>query len=221
MAGFGDLLNKKKEKPIEQNLVSDTMFFGVSMLNIDYLPMISKDEQLKKYLEGVKEMNLMKRGWEFQYGSSRSWAGLCDVGVSTKGKSENKNIYISIEFTRGDENWKENMKPTIMHEIAHAIVREMFYFSPKFTMKELNEIDPDNLHSKGHGNIWKKICKTISGEDCQMYYKDFVETDFFKPFRYSCDYCGNQKYGNSRFFASRCSNCQKPILITDNVKIKK
>jgi predicted SprT family Zn-dependent metalloprotease len=197
------------------------MFFGVSMLNVDYLPILLKDGELKKYLQNDKEMNLMKRDWEFQYGSSRSWAGMCDVGETTKGKSEKKNIYISIEFTRGDANWKENMNPTIMHEISHAIVREMFYFSEHFKMSDLDRIDPDNKALKGHGTIWKKVCKAISGDDCQMYYRDFVETDFFKPFKYSCSYCGNEKYGNSRFFASRCSNCQKPILITDNVKIKK
>ena len=221
MAGFGDLLAKKKENPIEPNLVSDTMFYGVTMLNVDYLPMLLKDEELSKYLQKEKQMNLMKRGWEFQYGSSRSWAGLCDAGASTKGKSENKNIYISIEFTRGDENWKDNMRGTVMHEISHAIVREMFYFSATFNMSDLNEIDPTNKSEQGHGNIWKKVCKAISGEDCERFYKNFKQTEFFKPFKYSCSYCGDEKYGNSKFFASKCSKCQKQILVTENVKIKR
>jgi len=218
---FDDFVNKvsqpeKKEEPI----VKETIELGIRLTGKDFIEPIKKIKKLKKILEKVDSMNLYKRGWRFQFGKSREWAGLCSAAPSSVYKSkEGKNLFVSIDVVKGDDNWKDNMKSTIYHEIAHAIVREIFYYpeSPS-TILTLDKIDSDHIPSKGHGEIWRLVCAAIveKGVVCTQYYKPIVENNYFKKFRYICSDCGNKGYGNSKFFAARCSKCQKKILVVTN-----
>jgi predicted SprT family Zn-dependent metalloprotease len=219
---FEDFVNKvsQQDKKIEP-IVKETMDLATELTAKDFIEPIKKIKKLKKILEKVDSMNLYKRGWRFQYGSSKEWAGLCSAEPSSVYKSkENKNLFVSVEVVKGDDNWKDNMKSTIYHEIAHAIVREIFFYkeSPS-NIDTLNKIDSDHRPSKGHGEIWRLVCAAIveKGVVCTQFYKPIVENNYFKNFRYICSDCGNKGYGNSKFFASRCSNCKKSVLIVTNI----
>jgi hypothetical protein len=110
----------------------------------------------------------------------------------------------------------KNMKSVIYHEIAHAIVREIFN---GWTLQVLLlNIDPSHKINAGHGVIWKYVCDAIKEEQCvcEMFYSDFAQNDLFLPFRYCCVFCNNKQYGKTKFFAMRCSKCKSPITIENN-----
>jgi predicted SprT family Zn-dependent metalloprotease len=108
------------------------------------------------------------------------------------------------------------MKSVVYHEIAHAIVREMFDTLDKQIL--LSSLDPSHLQTKGHGEIWKMVCESIREEDCecQMYYTGMVANDLFLAFRYCCTFCGNKQYGKNKYFATKCSKCKSIIVIENN-----
>jgi predicted SprT family Zn-dependent metalloprotease len=214
-------ISKEIDTKPKNEIADQTLDLGMVLTAKDFIEPIKKIKQLKKILEKVDSMNLYKRGWRFQLGTSKEWAGLCSAAPSSVYKSkENKNLFVSIDVVKGDDNWKDNMKSTIYHEIAHAIVREIFYYpeSPS-TIATLDKIDSDHRPSKGHGEIWRLVCAAIveKGVVCTQYYKPIVENNYFKKFRYICTYCENKQYSNSKFFATRCSSCQKPIQVVTNI----
>ena len=223
---FEDFISKLESKGIEAEkpvfeIVDKTMQLGIEVVNTDFITQIKRIPKLKKILANVDEMNLYKRGWRFQFGTSRDWAGLCSAAPSSVYKSkENKNLFVSIEVVKGDDNWKDNMKSTIYHEAAHAIVREIFFYpeSPS-NIDVLYKMDSDHRPSKGHGDIWRSVCKSIivKGSECKTFYANMSTNNYFMKYRYICNSCSNKGYGNSPKFAERCSKCTKTIVVESNI----
>ena len=223
---FEDFISKLESKGIEAEkprfeIVDKTMDLALSVVSTDFITQIKRIPKLKKILANVDEMNLYKRGWRFQFGTSREWAGLCSSVESSVYKSKvNKNLFVSIEVVKGDDNWKDNMKSTIYHEVAHAIVKEIFSYSDSpSNIGVLSKIDSDHFPSKGHGDIWRAVCKSIivKGSECKTYYANMSKNDFFMKFRYICNICLNKGYGDSISFAERCSKCSAKIVVQSNV----
>lgn len=217
---FDDWLDKKDE-PEKQ--VVETILLANNLLNVDYLPKIkldfNSDEKHKYYLEyftQFKHLNLYKYGWIFQYGTSKQWAGLCSIEeTNIRASKKNRNLYVSIDYVKHDNNWEKNAKDIILHEIAHAIIFEVFYF--KNNGVDLESIDKYHTITNGHGELWSLICKTISdGKNCDIFYKDANLKESFKQYKYECFNCGNVEYGNFINFASKCSKCFKHIIIEKN-----
>jgi hypothetical protein len=211
----------KKMQPQNENkplpIVAETMKKGIELINVDYLNTLLSNEELKSFLQEEKQMNLYERGWRFQFGKSKQWAGLCDPRPESVLKSKDKNILVSIDFVKGDDNWQKNSINTILHEIAHAIVCEIFYFG-KFTFNDLKNLDPKHFKTKGHGEIWEKVCKTINPEgNCGVFYSDLRANDFFKNFRYFCINCKHKEYSDAPNFAKRCIKCFKPVIVEGNI----
>ena len=216
---FDDLGSNKSAK----DNTAETINLAQRLLDRDYLPMVKKyilsNQRYSDYLpffSEFKQINLFKEGWRFQLGTSKEWAGLCSVEqTDIKASKKARNLYVSIDFVKHDENWKQNATDTILHEIAHAIVREVFYFKGRDFM--LMELDPQNRLTQGHGRTWDMVCSAISGgKVCDMYYRNAKLKDSFKLYKYECSFCGNIKYGNTNNFAARCSKCFRPIMIQKN-----
>lgn len=196
-------------------IIVQTITKGNELINIDYLPKVKKVRKLKPYLASFQHMNLFEYGWRFQFGSSKEWAGLCSAQPNVSYKSKNRNIYVSIEFCKHDANWEKNMKDVILHEIAHAIIFELFYFQGK--SYELARLDDLHKISNGHGIIWKEVCKAISNKECPVFYLNANLKESFKNYKYSCPRCYHVGYGDSPFFTSECSNCGASIIVEKNL----
>ena len=211
-------LERQQEKNGQQDIISETIAVGNNLLNTDYLAQISKIKKLKEYIKDCKDMNLAKRGWGFQFGSSREWAGLCSANPNFTGKAKAKNIFVSIQFTKHDLNWKENMSEVILHEIAHGIVFEIFYFDKKNTMHDLHKIDDVHRATEGHGIIWGLVCGALKGskERCRIKLENANLSDSFKAYKYECFNCDKTEYGSNPYFAQKCKHCRQEIIIELN-----
>ena len=216
-----DDFNRKKQLQSKidetQPEITETYIKGERLVDFDYLPMLLKIK-MKGFKQHLKpfiakgHFNLQKLGWKVQFGSSKEWAGLCSAAPTTVNKSKNRNVYISIQFIKHDKNWSKNMEETILHELAHAIVFEMFHFKGKWA--ELSMLDDLHKLTKGHGLLFKAVAKAI-GSTGDVFYKNMDAKESFKDFVYRCP-CGNTKYGDTPKFAEVCSNCKKMIDITRN-----
>ena len=60
----------KKVKATPEN-VAQTISFGTSKVNYDYLPQVQSIPELKEYVADMKHLNLYKHGWRFQFGTSK------------------------------------------------------------------------------------------------------------------------------------------------------
>jgi predicted SprT family Zn-dependent metalloprotease len=217
---FDDIISDfhaEQDKPITPEIVGETFDAGNKLINEDYLPQISKIKELKKYIADYKEMNLYKRGWRFNFGASKDWAGLCSGNLSDSGKStKGRNIYISIEVTKHDENWKKNMNGIILHEIAHAVILEIFHFD-KRNEGVLHRIDDQHKATTGHGRLWKSVCHALNGTECRISYEGMKTTEAFKDYRYDCPSCGLQGFGDSPKFTSSCKSCGTAVIVEPNI----
>lgn len=214
VAGFGEQQEKQKAK-VTPNEISETFSLGQELINKDYLPTISKIKLLKLYLTAFKELNLYKLNWRFNFGSSKSWAGLCSEDENRIEDSKiGKNIYVSIQFVKHDHNWKQNMTDTIYHEISHALL--MVIFSGKES--ELHKIDDLNKASKGHGILWKAVCKSLCGHECRIAYENMDLKESFKDYKYNCTFCGHEGFGDYLNFTDTCSECDKSIITQSNTE---
>lgn len=219
MDNFGKEADRKQKIDSTPKEVVETYIEGEKLVDFDYLPLLMK-VKLKGFRQHLKpfvdkgHFNLKKLGWKVQFGSSKEWAGLCSAAPSSSGSSKNRNVYISIQFTKHDANWSKNMKDTILHELAHAIVFEMFYFRGK--SMELNKIDDLHRIAKGHGLVFKAVSKAI-GSSGSVFYTNSNFKESFKDFVYRCP-CGNTEYGNSPRFANVCSKCNKIVDIVSNIQ---
>lgn len=219
MDDFGKEADRKQKIESTPKEVVETYIEGEKLVDFDYLPLLMK-VKLKGFRQHLKpfvdkgHFNLKKLGWKVQFGSSKQWAGLCSAAPSSSGSSKNRNVYISIQFTKHDANWSKNMKDTILHELAHAIIFEMFYFRGK--SMELSRIDDLHGITKGHGLAFKAVSKAI-GSSGSVFYTNANFKETFKDFVYRCP-CGNSEYGNSPRFANVCSKCNKMVDIVSNVQ---
>lgn len=209
-----EMSERVKTTPAE---VTETLTEGNRLINIDYLPKLREIKIIAPFIKDYTQMNPYERGWRIQFGSSRQWAGLCSAASKGyEGKSAlKKDIYISIQFTKHDANWKKNMSGTILHEIGHAIVFEIFHYDTE-NAGILSTIDDLHGISKGHGLVWKAVCGAISEGECGIFYKDHELKDSFKKYKYDCFNCGHKGYGDYANFSDECSECGKPVLVGGN-----
>ena len=230
LARFEDF-DEEDERENEENekgaILLEAIDYGRKTLDQNLLPKLLANTELSNiifiYLSKYKEFNLYKLGWRIQFGLSKKWVGLCSVKEYEKmgvGKeSKNRNLYLSSQFHKYDKNWKTNIKETVHHEMAHAVVRELFYFSDDTfgVWSRFLEIDPLNDQTEGHGKIWEMICNTIlEGGGCSRYAKGLDLEVQFKDWKYECFNCGTKKFGNRSNFATKCVTCGKSVLIQKN-----
>lgn len=218
---------EKSKEPIREKgeVIDETFSESQKLLNRDILPELLKSKQfvdvIYPYMDFALKFNLYELGWRMQFGKSKQWAGLCSAEEHKQikaAKSKNRNIYLSIDFTKHDANWKQNFKDVMLHEMAHAVIFEIFYFTDNIAKKiAFNENDPYHKATKGHGKFWEIVCGALTGkEGCERFYKNASLEEQFKTYRYVCLNCENKKYSNSPNFASRCSVCGKAVIIEKN-----
>lgn len=213
--------SRKNTVDDKSEIIKKTIEYGNDILNKEILPYINKVEIIKQVLNPLlKSLILYKLGWRIQFTNSKEWAGLCSGGGSIEFDSisksrNNKSIFISLDFVKKDKNWEKNYKKVIIHEVAHAVVRECF--DPVV----LKMKDPANEITKGHGLVWDAVCKALSkafldDSSCDMFYTNANFEDSFNPYVYECFSCGNVKYGKSPSFATKCSVCRKSVFVEKN-----
>jgi predicted SprT family Zn-dependent metalloprotease len=114
-------------------------------------------------------------GWSFQFNDASRQAGRCDYGTRV----------ISLSRLFCLKAPVDEVRETILHEIAHALV------------------GPEH----NHDSIWKTTARSIgcSGNRCH-------EVDF-APSRYivSCHRCGWSRQANRRRPGSVCRTCSNPV----------
>ena len=224
---FYDEDERENEENEKGAILLEAIEYGRKTLDQNLLPKLLANKELSDiifiHLSKYKEFNLYKLGWRIQFGLSKDWVGLCSVKEYEKmgvGKeSKNRNIYLSSQFHKYDRNWKTNIKETVHHEMAHAVVRELFYFSDDTfrVWSRFLEIDPLNDQTEGHGKIWEMICNTIlEGGGCSRYAKGLDLEVQFKDWKYECFNCGTKRFGNRSNFATKCISCGKSVLIQKN-----
>jgi predicted SprT family Zn-dependent metalloprotease len=185
-------------------------------LDVDYLPLLQSNlpDNLKIYVAPLQSLNPYKLGWRTQFGSSREWAGLCSYRAVKGISAKQKDLFLSIQFTKWDKNWRDNVDNVILHEIAHAIVNEVFLL-PLGGL--FNSFDPLHEATQGHGMTWDAVCRAINKDgDCDRYYRNKDLKADFKFFKYQCGYCGDTKFSNSKSFATNCFRCFKPVIVQKN-----
>jgi hypothetical protein len=230
---FGYVDDSERLRRDKADLISETIGVARDLIDVDLMPKIKDSKiytDLEKYLIGFNHMNLYKYGWRIQFGTSKQWAGLCSAQDREKhgshlGISKDRNIYLSIDFVKHDNNWRENMIDVIYHEMAHAVVQEIFYFKDRGSI--LNQIDPSNKPSEGHGIIWENICVAINKDAdfgkvgsrnsvCEKFYRNANMADSIKNFKYRCFNCSHVGYGVYKDFTETCSNCGKSVIVERN-----
>ena len=224
---FEDMVGSFKSKApnlVEQKkeLIDLTLSTGRAKVDTDFKEDLMKNtpKELHKYWIGASHINLYKYGWRLQFTTSREFAGLCsgeDFGVVQKGNlSKDRNLYISINFVKSDANWKNHYLDTILHECAHAIVREMIIM--KIGYESFLQIDPMHKMTEGHGLIWEQVCQAINPNgSCGRFYTNAILETSFNEYKYECTYCEHEGFGNKKNFASNCHKCFKPVLIEKNL----
>ena len=210
------------------------------LLQVDYKKILLEGDATKylgRYLDKYKHLNLYKLGWRGTIGVSKEWAGICSVDSakieSEKAKKTKREISISYNFVVGDDNFGTFMEDTILHEIAHAIVFEVFYLNEfeipydqlKFYKPEdafrfdhpHQMIDPQHFETQGHGVTWANICNTLTGGYiCDIFYRMMIKNEQMSNYMYKCINCNHEGFGDNSRFAIKCANCGTPVLIQKN-----
>lgn len=228
MEDFENDYNETPEKqsitPQQAEIIDQTMSIGQKLLDRDLLPELLSaegDNIIKPYLSDYQHLNLYKLGWRLQFGISKAWAGLCSAQEHKKEElgnlSKNRNIYLSIDFVKHTENWLSlKLKEVMLHEMAHAVVFEIFRHSNPSRWSEFKSIDPADGKTEGHGRAWAAVCHAISGNACDQFYNNAIMAESFSNYKYECDFCGFSKYGKSIDFARHCGRCSKSVIVEEN-----
>ena len=96
--------------------------------------------------ENLRVWGLTERGWTFDFDSAKSRFGLCSP--------KRKKIFLSFELTKLNDI--ADVLDTILHEIAHALVREFVG------------------RKHGHDNIWKAYCLLVGARPYSCYNSDDI-----------------------------------------------
>jgi predicted SprT family Zn-dependent metalloprotease len=212
---FEKLIQQNKKKPLNEvaievvkekpKSIQITLDYGINAVNTDYLPMLMKSEVLRPHLVGFSSMNLFANGYKFDFARTREKAGVCWLG------SSKKEIYISYDFIKGDDNWLNgNMQDVILHEISHAIVYLIF---GNF---KIDKVDPLNKVTEGHGNMFMEVCKAINPTGtCSRYVSNFSKGREFSLFKGKCKKCGFMNYKDDNKF-ERCKVCNSIVTFIKN-----
>jgi predicted SprT family Zn-dependent metalloprotease len=214
IVGGLDPFDEKKE--VTKENVAETMRIGTEMLDSDLLPTLKKVKWLKKWIKSYKTFNLHDLGWRFNFGTSKEWAGLCSSQVSKHAKARSQNIYVSIDYVEHDRNWMDNMKDTILHEMAHAVIQELSINVVGFRLAHLAYDDQHNM-TQGHGILWSEVCAKISGNHCPVFYKNSNMAEEFKNWKAECMFCDTKIYDDHRTnLPSSCPKCKTQMIIEQN-----
>jgi hypothetical protein len=223
-----------------RELYSQAVDMLQKLMQVDYKKILlegNATKYLERYLGKFKHLNLYKLGWRGTIGVSKEWAGICSIESNSydrdKLKKSPRLISISYNYIIGDDNFGNFMEDTILHEIAHAIVFEIFYlnefeipydqlkfYKPEDISKFLHPhemIDPQHFKTKGHGVTWANICNTLTGGYiCDMYYRMKLQNEQMSNYMYKCINCNHEGFGDNPRFANKCANCNTPVLIQKN-----
>ena len=123
---------------------------------------------------------LIKQGWRFQFDTAKRRFGVCRYG--------RKRIGLSKPLTEANDI--EQVRDTILHEIAHALAG----------------------YEAGHGPEWKKVCVQIGAKPERCYTSEDTNTIAGK-YRAVCGGCGKTHTRHKRVPRGRrvACNCQNHI----------
>jgi predicted SprT family Zn-dependent metalloprotease len=115
-------------------------------------------------------------GWEFRFDSAVQRFGCCYSSIQV----------ISLSYKLTELNSEEEVKDTILHEIAHAL----------------------NPH-ENHGRDWKNTCIKIGARPERCYTLNTIEVPVPKHvYIYVCPDCGREVVRNYRFHKKyACGEC--------------
>jgi predicted SprT family Zn-dependent metalloprotease len=120
---------------------------------------------------------LLAAGWRFRFDNARRRFGSC--------RSRDKAITLSRPLTL--LNGEEQVRDTILHEIAHALT-------------------PDD----GHGPAWRAKCREVGAKPERCYGEDDVVAPPRRPapYRYGCSPCGwwvdRRRINTGNFVCAKC-----------------
>jgi len=136
---------------------------------------------------------LIKSGWTFHFDHSQRRFGVCKYG--------RKEICLSWKLTIMNED--DEVKETILHEIAHALVPAR----------------------AGHGRVWKEMAARVGANPVRCYDSKTVEAPKLR-FQGTCPTCGREftksrlpKRGGKRvmdnFWCKKCGRVNGRIIFVD------
>lgn len=86
------------------------------------------------HLIGKRKINIKDLGYKFALRNAKTRCGACSY--------RNKEIILDIPFVQTEN--EEEIRDTLLHEIAHAISYYLY-----------------GIHGSGHGRFWKYVCREI------------------------------------------------------------
>ena len=106
------------------------------------------------------EHGLMDKGWKFQFDTAVRTFGYCHHGRKT----------VSLSKPLTELNDEQEVKDTILHEIAHALC-------PR---------------GAGHGDLWKQKCREIGAKPERCFSRRTVVVPEVTKYKYECPGCKRQ-----------------------------
>ena len=122
----------------------------------------------------MTQHGLIAKGWSFEFDTAKRRFGVCRYG--------SKRIGLSAPLTNANE--EAQVKDTILHEIAHALVG----------------------HGHGHDSVWKAKCREIGAKPERCYTQEDT-TVIAGKYRAVCGGCGEVYTRHKRVPRGRKSAC--------------
>ena len=129
----------------------------------------------------MAQHRLTAKGWSFEFDTAKRRFGCCNFS--------NKVISLSAPLTNANE--EAQVKDTILHEIAHALVGS----------------------GHGHDSVWKAKCREIGCKD-ERCYSDKDTVLIAGKYRAVCGGCGKEHSRHKRPLKGRRFACLCPVSYT-------
>ena len=130
------------------------------------------------------EINLLDRGWSFEFNNRKQAAGLCS--------KNDKKIYISKWLLQQNLDKSLEFENTLRHELAHAL-------------------DFEIRGTSNHDRVWKFIARQVLSSDERCYTNEQISVTATTKYTLICDTCKKEvkkhKVNNTRPRA--CASCCK------------
>lgn len=154
---------------------------------------MKQSEAYNLAVELMDKHGLLDKGWSFNFDDTKRRFGVC--------RYRSKTIGLSLPLTLA--NQEAEVRDTILHEIAHALV------------------GPGN----GHNEVWKAKCREIGCRDQRCYTHEYV-VPVVSKYKAVCGGCGvvhrrHKKLPRGRRVACKCQSSKpwdKKILLTYTTK---
>jgi hypothetical protein len=128
-----------------------------------------------------KVFNMERLGWSLSYNTNKSRLGVC--------KTRNKQIELSMYFLKANLEACNEMRDTILHEIAHAIDVEIRGYSD-------------------HSENWKRIARAVGADDSRTANVDM--TGAVSKYTATCPNCKRENPMHRKTRGnSACGKCCK------------